>query len=224
MTANAGTRDKPVSAARRVRRHIRNRLISGLFVLVPLVITVGVIRITAGAMASLLTPFVRLFLGPEHPALEAAIAIAAFVLLVYLAGLVTAYLIGRRLVAVGEALILRIPLVGSLYAGTKQIVKTLAPAGRDAFKSVVMVEFPRPGVRSLGFVTGGGRGSDGRATLRVFVPTAPNPTSGFLLFVDEGEAVPSSLSVEEAFRLVVSGGVLAPGPANGPAGPPAGDG
>jgi uncharacterized membrane protein len=191
-------------------------LISGIFVLVPLAITVLVVRLFITATASVLQPFVRLAIGSGHPALEMVVSVTAFLLLVYLLGLITTHIIGRRLVAMGEALILRIPIVKSVYSATKQVIQTLSPSGRAGFKSVVLVNFAGPAVKTLGFVTGSERKADGSLRYRIFLPTAPNPTTGFLFFVEEREVETTEISIEDALKLIVSGGALPPArPADG---------
>jgi len=198
------------SKSHRIERHIRSRMLSGLFVLIPFGITVLVIRFLGSAVASFLRPFVKALLGPTRPGVEMAISVVAFLLLVYLVGLVAAHIAGRRLVAIGENIVMKIPIVKTIYAASKQMVETFSLSNRSSFQSVVYVGFPSPNVNAIGFVTGTSRAPDGRLRYRVFVPTAPNPTSGFLLIIDADKVTPTRLSVEDAIKLVISGGVLGP--------------
>lgn len=98
----------------------------------------------------------------------------------------------------------------SVYSAAKQVVDTLSPSRREAFKSVVWVEFPRPGFRALAFVTGSIRDEDGTECYKLFIPTAPNPTSGFFEIAPCGEVRESALSVEDGIKMIVSAGILAP--------------
>ena len=197
-----------------VGRHIRRRLISGVFVLVPIGITVFTLAFVYAATASFVAPFVRMALGlllDEHTIGDwviQAVSFAIFVLLVYVIGLITTNILGKKLVALGETLILRIPVMKSIYSVSKQVVDAISSSNQGAFKSVVLVEFPRAGVKSLGFVTGTFDDNSGSRVYKVFVPTSPNPTTGFLLFVSAGEIHETGLSVEEAFKMLISGGVL----------------
>jgi len=191
-------------------RHVRTRLVSGLVVLVPVIITIFILRLVFAALSGVLMPVLKPFVG-EIPlwALYAA-AVAATLLMIYGIGTLTAMVIGRRLLQLVEWTILRVPLVKTIYAASKQVVDSLSAANRVAFKEAVMVEFPCPGSLAIGFVTGTIESAGGVPHYRVFVPTTPNPTSGFLLFVPVGKVLHTDLSVEDGIKMVVSGGVLAP--------------
>jgi len=136
------------------------------------------------------------------------------VLLVLLTGMIGASLIGRRLVRFGETLLGRIPLVRAVYGSLKHVLETILHNNKDTFRRVVMIEYPRRGLYALAFVTGTDRGEVQHNTssnvIAVFVPTTPNPTSGFLLYVPEGEVVPMQMTVEQGMKCVISGGVISP--------------
>ncbi|MEI6217496.1 MAG: DUF502 domain-containing protein [bacterium] len=195
-------------------RHLRSSLISGLFVLVPITITVFTLNFVFHATASLAGPLTRLAFGwiwgegrtPDW--VITAVSFTIFVLLVYVTGLITRNILGKRLIAMGEGLILRIPVIKSIYSIAKQVVDAISSSNRNSFKSVVLVEFPHAGVRSLGFVTGSFDDKAGKTYRKVIVPTSPNPTTGFLLFVSADDIHETGLSVEEAFKIIISGGVL----------------
>lgn len=129
-------------------------------------------------------------------------------------GAATAGLLGRMLVRTSERLLARMPIVRTVYGATKQIVETLLAQQSTAFRSVVLVEYPRIGVWSLGFITGTTEGEVQELTedevLNVFVPTTPNPTSGYLVFVPRSDVVFLAMSAEEGIKMVVSGGILTP--------------
>ena len=195
---------------RRFARHVRRCMVSGLIVLVPLGITIVVVRMLFGAMASFVRPLVEPALHALSPHVVTVISGLLFVLLVYLVGGLSAYLVGKRMVAIAEGLILRIPVVKSIYGTSKQVMDILSPAGRASFKSVVLVDFPRTGLKTIGFLMGTVRSTRGREVYKVFVPHAPNPTSGFLLIVTDGEIQRTNISVDDAVRMLLSGGAVSP--------------
>jgi uncharacterized membrane protein len=135
-------------------------------------------------------------------------------LLVYMAGLLSTNLLGVRLLAAFDALMLRIPVVRAVYGGSKQLLEALNPKGKKSFTRVVVVEYPRQGVYTIGFVTReevrglSNFGSEPMAT--VFLPTTPNPTSGWVAVLPSRELITLPLSVEEGVKLVVSGGIVVP--------------
>ncbi len=179
--------------------------------LVPLAVTFVVLRFLFRVAVGYVRPIARIVPQgrlPEHTV--GAIAVLVLLAFLYLVGLLTGLVIGRRLLALGEAILGRIPIVKSVYSWTKSLVEMLSSRDRHAFTSVVLVDFPRRGSRALGFVGGVGVEADGRRIYRVFLPTSPNPTSGYLLLLDEDQVTPTRITVEEGIRMVVSGGVLAP--------------
>jgi uncharacterized membrane protein len=139
-----------------------------------------------------------------------AISLAIFVALVYLVGLITAHVAGRRLVAFAEQTLLRVPVVRAIYGATKQVVDALSLSNRGAFKSVVLVEFPRPGMWALAFATGTVRCSDGEVLCKVFIPTSPNPTTGFFELLPCRSVRWTLLTVEQGLKMILSGGVVSP--------------
>jgi uncharacterized membrane protein len=193
-----------------MKLRMRTYLLSGLLVLVPLWVTYLVVVAVFNAMASVLRPLVARLPWNLPPWGEFALSVAAFVALVLLVGFVTSRVVGRRLLALGDALIMRVPLIKTLYSSVKQIVDAIAVPSKNAFKSVVLIEYPRAGMKSIAFATGVSRGADGGRWCRVFVPTTPNPTSGFLEFVPVEEVLEVEMTIEAAFKMIVSGGVLAP--------------
>lgn len=132
-------------------------------------------------------------------------------LLLYVLGAVTANVLGRRLVHLGEAVVDRIPFVKAIYQATKNVVGTMSGGGKRAFRQVVLVPFPASDTRSVGFVTKEFRDRDtGEPMYAVFMATAPNPTTGFVLVLKQSDVVKLDWSVELAVKAVMSGGVLMP--------------
>lgn len=133
-------------------------------------------------------------------------------LIVLAVGWFTTNFFGKRLFNLGEAIVGKIPFVRRIYKGSKQVVQSIAHADTTAFRKVVLIEFPRRGMLAIGFVTGESRGEVQQKTydkvLNVFVPTMPNPTSGFLIFVPPEELTEISMTIEEGIKYVVSGGIV----------------
>ncbi len=191
-------------------RHFRTRFVSGLFVLIPLAITVFVLNLVFSTLAVAAMPFVRPLLKTAPQFVLVLIAVAFMAVLVYLTGLIASHIIGQRMIRWGETLLLRLPLVNSVYTTSKQVVEIFSTNSAAAFKAVVMVIFPHPDSLAVGFVTGTMLGPDGHLRYRIFVPTTPNPTSGFLVVVEEDQVTFTDISVEDGLRMIVSGGMLAP--------------
>ena len=199
----------------RLQHHLKKRLIAGLAVLVPIGFTFLVLRFLFRATSGLLVPVI-MPLAPRLPAMAvAAASLAILVLLVYFTGLLTTYLIGRRMIALGESILERIPLIRTIHGASKQVVKTLSLPNRKAFKGVVWVEFPRAGFLALGFVTGTIRDAEGREFYKLFIPTTPNPTTGFFEVVPRGEVRETSIPIDDAMKMIMSGGILSPGRLDG---------
>ncbi|KAA0253578.1 DUF502 domain-containing protein [Acidobacteria bacterium ACD] len=189
----------------RIRRH----LTAGLLVLVPVVVTAVVVRFLFELVDGTARPAARFLVGREIPGLGLLLTLAV----VYLTGLLSANFAGKKLLAVFDRLLENLPVVRTVYTAVKQLVEAVSPGGREAFRRVVLVEFPKKGSWALAFVTGDGIGPSQQRMATVFVPAAINPTSGFVLVVPAGELEDPGLSIEEGLKLVVSGGVVAPGPA-----------
>ena len=135
-------------------------------------------------------------------------------LIVLAVGWLTTNFFGKKLFELGELIIEKIPFVRRIYKSSKQVVSSIAEADTSTFRKVVLIEFPRRGLLAIGFVTGESRGEVQRITrenmLNVFVPTMPNPTSGFLIFSPPEELTEVSMTIEEGIKYVVSGGIVTP--------------
>ncbi len=195
---------------------LRRYFIAGLLVWVPLMITILVIRVLVGMMDKtllLLPPGWRpeALLGMKIPGLGVALT----VLVVFLTGLVVANFAGRRLVRLWESLLARIPLVRTIHSAVKQVLETVFNAGSDSFRKVLLIEYPRKGVWTIAFQTGELAGEIPerieREAVTVFVPTTPNPTSGFVIVVPREELIELDMSIEDGLKLIMSLGVVTPG-------------
>ncbi len=204
--------------------HVRGRIGSGLLIVLPLLITIWLLNILFQVIHRYATPGVLAALralgapGLDRWPARFVVPLVGVVLtlgLIYLAGLFAGNLVGRRVVALFEAAMLRIPLIKGIYGAARQLLDAVSLTGKRPFSRVVLVEFPRLGVFTVGFVTQerahriAGPNGDAVA-VPVFVPTAPNPTSGWVLFVPADELVDLDLTVEQGLTLIVSGGIVSP--------------
>jgi uncharacterized membrane protein len=195
---------------------LKRYLIAGLLVWVPAGVTFFVLRLIIDLMdrTLLLVPEAyrpETILGFRIPGLG---ILLTFTLLL-VTGFFTANIIGRRMVGRWESLLSRIPLVSPIYTGVKKVSETLLSDQATAFRKVLLVEYPRQGVWSLAFMTANQLGEvqerTGKEVVCVFVPTTPNPTSGFIIMVPKEDVVELEMTVDEAFRMIVSLGVVVPG-------------
>ena len=195
---------------------LRGYLIAGILVTAPLGITVWLTitfinfidRSVINALPPQYNPLT--YLPISIPGLGLIIMLGFLIMI----GMLTANFLGRYVVRLGEYLLDRMPIVRSLYGGIKQILETVLATQSNAFREVVLLEYPRKGLWSVGFITGTTKGQIQRLTdtetVNVFVPTTPNPTSGYLLFVPKGDLHILDMSVEEGIKLVVSAGIVTP--------------
>jgi len=192
---------------------LRRYLIAGLLIWVPLGITVFVIRVMVGLMDQtilLIPPQWRpeALLGFNIPGLGVVLVLV----IVLLTGMIVANILGRKLVGLWDAILSRIPLVRTIHSAVKQVMETILNSGSKSFRKVMLIEYPRKGVWTLAFqtgeVTGEIRDKAGVPVVTVFVPTTPNPTSGFVIIVPKQELIELDMPVEEGLKLIMSLGVV----------------
>lgn len=204
----------------RLKQDFKNDLIAGLLVVIPLATTIWLSFNMAIWVIDMLTripkrlnPFdgldpilvniLNVFVGLTVPLFG-----------ILLIGLMARNIVGRWLLDLGEGILQAIPFAGSVYKTLKQLLETLLQDSKDKFRRVVLVEYPRKGVWAIAFVTGAMspdfQAQFSRPMLNVFIPTTPNPTSGWYAIVQEEEVLPLSISVEDAFKLIISGGIVSP--------------
>ncbi|MDI9570339.1 MAG: DUF502 domain-containing protein [Pseudomonadota bacterium] len=194
-------------------KKIKQIFIAGLLVAIPIGLTLYVLVFLIGIMDDLLRIIPRrihpdAILGFHVPGL----GIIFVVVLIFAAGLMMKSYLGNRIVQIGEAVFHRIPIIRGIYDGTKQVMERMFVHNNRSFKKTVLVEFPRAGVFTLGFVTGPAHrwigAAAGRPCTNVFVPTTPNPTSGYLLAIPDEELREIDMAVEEALTYIVSCGLV----------------
>lgn len=208
------------------RARLRRLLVTGLLILAPVALTVFVLVQLFQWMDGIFAPLVNRILAVifERPIHVPGMGLLLTFLVVLLLGWLSTRVAGRRLLRWMESLIRKVPVAKSIYGATKGILEAVSRDQAEAFKRVVLIEYPKSNLFAIGFVTSGTRWGhlDQRLAdvLLVFVPTTPNPTSGFLLLVPRGEAIELPITVEEGVRMVISGGILQP-QVQVPGGPPA---
>ena len=185
--------------------HIERTLGAGILVVLPIGITVLILKFFFELLDSLLEDIVKLLPGPSPP----GFGLIALLLLIYVLGLVAAHVLGRRLIDLGHRVMEVIPVVKSIYGTARIAVVMLSSSNDHPYSSVVLVEFPHKGMRSIGLVTSRMLGPDGEEMLAVYIPTTPIPSSGFLVIVPVNDVTPTAMSVDDAMRVVMSGGILA---------------
>jgi uncharacterized membrane protein len=195
---------------------LKSYFLTGLLVLVPITLTLLVVRWLVRLMDNLLKSVLPMALRPEQifGISVPGIGLVATLLLILLVGVLTANIFGRSLVNFTEKLVDRIPFVKGIYTLFKQVSDTILNRDRGAFSKVVLIEYPRKGIWAVAFVTGVTQGEAQLITekklINIFVPTTPNPTSGFYILVAEDDMIELSMTVEEAFKLIISGGMVTP--------------
>jgi uncharacterized membrane protein len=195
---------------------LRAYFFAGILVTAPIGITIYLAWSVVTWVDESVLPFLPPKYNPETYLPFSLPGIGLIVLIIFLTaiGAITAGMIGRMVVGYGERVLSRMPVIRSVYSATKQIFETMLAQKSAAFREVVLVEFPRTGMWSIGFITGVTEGEVQELTdeqvLNVYIPTTPNPTSGYLCFVARSEVYPLSMSVEEGIKMVVSGGLVSP--------------
>ena len=197
-------------------RRLRAYLFTGTLVTAPTFITVYLAWIFIGFVDGRVTPLIPASYNPETYLPFAVPGLGLIVLVVFLiiVGAITAGFVGRFWIRISEQLLNRMPIIRSIYNAVKQILETVLAQQSNAFREAVLIEYPRKGIWAIGFITGRTEGEVQNVTeqecINIFLPTTPNPTSGFLLFVPKKDMVHLSMSVEEAIKMVISGGIVTP--------------
>jgi uncharacterized membrane protein len=203
------------------KQDLKNDLIAGLLVVIPLATTIWLTITIASWVIRFLTRFPKQ-LNPFtgfHPVLvdllNLTVGFAVPLLAILLIGLMARNIAGRWLLDLGERILQSIPLAGSVYKTLQQLLQTLLQDSKNRFRRVVLVEYPRRGLWAIAFVTGSVTdqvmpNSNSNGMLSVFIPTTPNPTSGWYAVVPESDVINLSISIEDAFKVLLSGGIVGP--------------
>jgi uncharacterized membrane protein len=197
---------------KKILRHLRAKIFAGILVILPLGITFLILKFVFNTLDSILDPLIpditislsqRLYHLP-------GVGIIAFFLLLYLIGLITTNVLGRKLISWGDRLFTAIPVVKNIYTSSKQLTDAFSATRKGSFRQAVFVEFPQEGNYVLGFVTNELTDLERQTKVTVFVPTAFIPPQGFLLFLPKEKTLPSQLTVEEAIKAIMSVGIVTP--------------
>jgi len=197
------------------REALRVYFTAGILAFAPLGITIWAISWIIQRLDNLLLPRVLTWFGLEDPPRLPFVGALFTFLVILLMGVIARHLFGGQIVRVWERLLSRVPVAGNLYAGVKQLFEAIFQRSETRFNRVVLIEYPRRGIYAIAFTTGAARGIVQEMTekhmINCFLPTTPNPTSGFYLLVPEDEVHEVDLTVEDAFKLVMSAGLVSPG-------------
>lgn len=196
---------------------VRNSFFAGLLVVVPLAASIGILWWLFNALTDLLLPSgLQRWLSnfPYPQTLFRVLALLIFVGAVTFIGWVTRLVVGKRVLTMSEGVIARVPLLNKIYPFMKEVSHTMLGGTKTVFERVVLLEYPRPGIYAIGFVTSETEGEiqarTSQPVINVFLPTTPNPTSGFLLMVPRDQVIELSMTVAEGMKLVISGGAVVP--------------
>ena len=215
MNASAPLPGRGEPARRHPLKSFRNYLIGGLLIWIPIVVTVWVVRFVASILDQSLVLLPNAWrpetlVGTYVP----GVGVILSLLLLFLTGVLVRNLFGGRIVAGLESLVRRIPVIGPIYSGAKSFSETVLTDTGRSFKQVVMVEFPRKGLYSIGFITAHDleevQARTAQEVTCVFVPTTPNPTTGFIVLVPKDEVIVLDMTVDEAVKMLLTLGVVVP--------------
>lgn len=187
-------------------RHLRNRLTAGLLLLVPLLITYWVLQLAFTSLDGVFRSLIRYTTGWDIPGL----GIVIILIMVYLAGLLASNFLGRAMIRAGQAALLRVPLISTIYDTSKQLIESFSGTAQTGFKRVVAIEYPRPGIWAVGFLTATTQDESGKTMGLVYIPTAPTPNTGWVAMLPMEEIRDTNITVQEALRMTVSAGIVSP--------------
>lgn len=196
--------------------HLRAYLFAGMLVVVPIAITFSLASFIFNYIDDNVIKFIPEKYNPETylPFALPGLGLVVLVVSLVLIGAFTAGFVGRLILKYWELFLAKMPVVSGVYSTTKQIIETVMSQKSSAFRQVVLVEYPRQGIWAIGFITGTTKGEVqnliSQEVVNVFLPTTPNPTSGFLLFVPRKDMVVLNMTIEEGIKMVISGGIVVP--------------
>ncbi|MEM7198616.1 MAG: DUF502 domain-containing protein, partial [Pseudomonadota bacterium] len=202
-------------------RRLRRYFLTGILVTVPIFITFTLALWLIELIDSQIIPLIPAQYHPETYFREIGfllpipgLGVIILVVFITFVGFLAAGFVGRYVVNLGERLVHRMPVLGTIYGGSKQILETVLRDQSQAFRQAVIIEYPRKGIWAIAFVTGDTAGEMGKKldndSLNLFLPTTPNPTSGFLLFVPRKDVIALDMSIDQAVKLVISAGIITP--------------
>ena len=188
-----------------ITQNFRSKLFAGLATLLPLYFTFIVVKFLFISLEETSGPLLKK-LGFNIPGL----GIILTIILIYILGLLVTNFLGKKIFKLGEKVVKKVPVVNIIYSTLKQITDTFTKGSKDTFKGAIYIQYPRRGLWTMAFISGESISKEGVAYYHVFVPTTPNPTSGFFLLVPQTDSVKTGMSVEDGLKTIISGGLLAP--------------
>ena len=188
-----------------ITQNFRSKLFAGVATLLPLYLTFFVIKFLFVTLEEMSDPLLKRF-NLEIPGL----GIILTVVLIYILGFLVTNFLGRKIFNLGERIVKKVPIVNIIYTTLKQITDTFAKGSTDTFEGAVYIQYPRQGLWTMAFISGESKTKDGVPYYHLFVPTTPNPTSGFFLMIPQADTVATGMSVEDGLKTIISGGLLAP--------------
>lgn len=189
-----------------MKKHLKKTFLTGLFILIPLVVTIYIIYTVVISVDTFISPFIRNIMAniTGTSVYIKGTGFFLFIIITYLTGVLASNYIGKKLLTYGEATIRKIPFVKGIYGSIKDMIDAFSSEKMQSFKEVVLVDFPFKGRYAIGFITQRIQSGDKGELCAVFVPTTPNPTSGYLIFLPEEDLIHMDMSVEDAVKYVVS--------------------
>jgi uncharacterized membrane protein len=187
-------------------KKIRTQFLAGLLVVVPVAASILILIWVFTTIDNILQPIVRAIAGHNIP----GVGFGVTVVLIYLAGVIVRNVIGKRLMRYGNSIMMRVPVFRGLYSGIRQIVQSVTVPDKTGFMQVVLVEFPRKEMWTIGFVTKEMTAANGEKLINVLIPTSPTPWSGFFQILKEKDIIRTQISIEDAVKMIVSGGMNTP--------------
>lgn len=197
---------RATSVWRRFLRKFRAILVAGLAVTVPIGLTIWIFVWLFTEIDKLLQPVIKTIFGHEI----IGVGFGVIVVLVLIVGTIATNVIGKRIVRWGESLLEKVPMTRTIYVAIKQIAQSFSDPKKPRFMQVVLIEFPVKGMKTIAFITNEEKDKSGRKFFNVFIPTALNPTGGFVEIVREEDIIRTNLSVEEGLKMAISAGSMSP--------------
>jgi len=186
-------------------QNIRSKLFAGVAAALPLFLTYFLLKFLFKSLDEFSVPLLEK-IGLQIPGL----GIVLTLVLIFSLGVLVTNFLGRKIFNLGERIVKRVPIVNTIYSTLKQITETFTKGTADTFEGAVYIQYPREGLWTMAFISGESVSKNDVPYFHLFVPTTPNPTSGFFLMIPQADAIPTGMSVEEGLKTIISGGLLAP--------------
>ena len=187
-------------------KNVKTKFLAGLAALIPMVLTFYVLRFIYILMNQISAPVIKKYFNLEIPLL----GISGMIIFIYLLGVIVTNLIGSKILELGELILRKVPLVSTIYVTFKQITNTLTLNNSQSFQGTVYIEYPKKNLWTIAFISGSSKNNQNNEYYHLFVPTTPNPTSGFFIVIKKNKTIPTGLSIEDSLKTIISGGLLAP--------------